>query len=483
MQIYTKSTSFNSDVHTPVELYMSLRNHYRKTCLLESNDYHSRSDSKSFIGLEPIIEIKVDKNFIIIQTETETNSIELNTAISASLQIQEVLNSFQFEKESNIYNGFFGRIGFEFALLDENHIQKKRSSLEIPDVHFFLFKYILVIDHFRDNGQIISNSLIPNSNDEIEIEKLLYKRPFTDFPFEKIGVEKADFTDDEFGKLVEKAKSHCLRGDVFQLVVSNLFSQEFFGDDFQVYRQLRRLNPSPYLFYFDFEEYRLFGSSPEAQLKIENGKVEIHPIAGTVPKTGEAKIDNERIHFLINDEKENAEHTMLVDLARNDLSKYCSNVKVETYKEVQHFSHVIHLVSKVTGQIDELNPFPILNSSFPAGTLSGTPKPKALELISNYEKTTRDFYGGAIGMIGMNGDLNMAIVIRSMLSKNNRLHYRAGSGVVLDSNIDSETQEVHHKLRAVRTAINTAVVGTGHAQPQPHANPQHHISNQHLPLI
>ena len=460
MNIFTNITSFNADVHTPVELYMSLRNHYRKTCLLESNDYHSRSDSKSFIGLDPIVEIKLENNKIIITGEIRNEIIKLNTNESASVQIQAVFDSFKFTESSPSYNGFFGRIGFEFSLLSESHIEKVDSTIGLPDVHFFLFKNIIVIDHFRDNGSIISNSLSEEKSDSVLIDSLLSKRPFTDLPFEIIGEEKSDFTDAEFKALVEKTQGHCLRGDVFQLVVSNAFSQGFFGDDFQVYRQLRRLNPSPYLFYFDFEEYRLFGSSPEAQLIISDGKAEIHPIAGTVPKTGDNLIDDERIRFLVNDEKENAEHTMLVDLARNDLSKDCSEVKVETYKEVQHFSHVIHLVSKVTGKLRKVSPFPVLNSSFPAGTLSGTPKPKALELISKYERSTRDFYGGAIGIIGSKGNLNMAIVIRSLLSKNNVLHYRAGAGVVLNSISESETQEVHHKLRAVRTAISVANVGT-----------------------
>ena len=455
MNMYTNITSFNADVHTPVELYMSLRNHYRKTCLLESNDYHSRSDSKSFIGLEPIVEIKLEKTKIIISGECRNEILELNPNESAAVQIQSVFDSFKFDSNSPSYNGFFGRIGFEFSLLSENHIEKIDSTLGLPDVHFFLFKNIIVIDHFRDNGIVISNSLTEENPDPVLIDTLLSKRPFTDLPFEVIGEETSDFTDAEFKTLVEKTQEHCLRGDVFQLVVSNAFSQGFFGDDFQVYRQLRRLNPSPYLFYFDFEEYRLFGSSPEAQLIISDGKAEIHPIAGTVPKTGDSAVDDERIQFLVKDEKENAEHTMLVDLARNDLSKDCEYVKVETYKEVQHFSHVIHLVSKVTGELSEVSPFPVLNSSFPAGTLSGTPKPKALELIAKYEKSTRDYYGGALGIIGSNGDLNMAIVIRSLLSKNNVLHYRAGAGVVLNSISESEVQEVHHKLRAVRTAISS----------------------------
>ena len=454
MKIFTKLTSFNSDVYTPVELYMSLRNTYRKTCLLESNDYHSRSNSKSFIGLEPIVEIKLENQFITITKNHQIEKITLNQNEPPSEQLQAILNSFEFQETPDAFNGFFGRIGFEFALLEENHIPKQNSSLGIPDFHFFLFKHVIVMDHFRDSGFIITNSFSEIKEEENEVKKLLLKQSFTELPFEKTGDEKQEFSDDEFSELVQKAKSHCQRGDVFQLVLSNSFSQPFFGDDFQVYRQLRRLNPSPYLFYFDFEEYRLFGSSPEAQLVIKNGQAEIHPIAGTVPRTSNFKINEENIHFLKNDIKENAEHTMLVDLARNDLSKDCTNVKVETYKEVQHFSHVIHLVSKVTGKLENQHQIPVLNSSFPAGTLSGTPKPKALELISKYENSTRDFYGGAIGMISNNGDLNMAIVIRSLLSKNNNLHYRAGAGVVLDSNNENETNEVHHKLKAIRKAID-----------------------------
>jgi len=454
MNIFTKQTSFNSDIYTPVELYMSLRNSYRKTCLLESNDYHSRSNSKSFIGLEPIIEIKLENQIITIIKTDKIESFPLNQDKSPSEQLQDVIGSFHFQDDSDSLNGFFGRIGFEFSFLEESHITKNESSLAIPDFHFFLFKHVIVIDHYKDNGYIITNSFKEIIEEDSELRKLLIKQPITELPFRKVGKEEVSFTDDEFSELVDKAKAHCQRGDVFQLVLSNSFSQSFFGDDFQVYRQLRRLNPSPYLFYFDFENYRLFGSSPEAQLIIENGKAEIHPIAGTVPKVSDIKTNEDNVHFLKNDVKENAEHTMLVDLARNDLSKNCTNVKVETYKEVQHFSHVIHLVSKVTGSVDSLSPIPSLSNSFPAGTLSGTPKPKALELISKYENTTRDFYGGAIGMIGVNGDLNMAIVIRSMLSKNNRLHYRAGAGVVLDSLKEKETKEVHHKLKAVRTAID-----------------------------
>ena len=452
MYLHTKTIPFNADLYTPVELYLSLRNNYRKTCLLEANDYHSRQDSKSIIGFEPIIELQLSDNNLTVRTAQGRETAQLNSLTSVTHQIQEILNGFEFEQ--NDFNGFFGRLSFEFNLRDETHIQTVASDQDIPQLHLFVFKYIIVIDHFTNEGSLIENS-IEASFDSKSINELVRRDSLIELPFELRGEETADYSDAEFTELVKKGIEHCKRGDVFQLVLSNAFHQPYFGDDFQVYRQLRRLNPSPYLFYFDFESYRLFGSSPEAQLIIKSGKAEIHPIAGTIPKTGNEKEDHIQLEFLQKDDKENAEHTMLVDLARNDLSRDCKVVKIEKYKEVQHFSHVTHLVSKVTGELEETNSFEALSHSFPAGTLSGTPKPKALELIHQYEKSSRDFYGGALGLIGTNGDINTAIVIRSFLSKNNVLHYRAGAGIVLDSVPERETKEVHHKLRALRTAMKS----------------------------
>jgi len=454
--LFSKITPFNADVYNPIELYLSLRNRYRKTCLLESNDYHSRDNSKTFLGLNPIIEITVENLQVTIQFQGKNKKLQLSPGLTIGNQIQQIINQFKFENPNIQGNGFIGRVGFEFAHLTENQISKLPSSHSLPDIHLFLFESIIVIDHFTDNGYVISNGFDKQEVENFSIKDFFKKENYTELPFELIGDELADFSDIEFAEIVSKGIEHCKRGDVFQLVVSNEFKQSFFGDDFQVYRQLRRLNPSPYLFYFDFESYRLMGSSPEAQLIVTNGEAEIHPIAGTVPRIGDEKKDALSLDFLLKSEKENAEHTMLVDLARNDLSKNCSPVKVEVYKEIQHFSHVTHLVSKVTGQLKEDKAFEVFNNSFPAGTLSGTPKPKALELISKYEKTTRDFYGGAVGLIGTNGDLNLAIVIRSMLSMNNNLYYRAGAGVLVDSEVESEVNEVHHKLRAVRTAIQKA---------------------------
>lgn len=460
MNIHSKISEFNADSYTPVSLYMSLRNKHRKACLLESNDYHSRQDSKSFIGLNPLIELKQLGTKLTIETKNDKEEIQFSSITKHANQVQEILERFNFSHPDE--NGFYGRMSFEYTSEDESNIISSIGDLEIPSLHLFAFQYVIEIDHFTNQGRIIENS-INNAFQLTNTQELLNHIPHQELPFELIGNERSMFSDQQFSENVKKGIDHCKRGDVFQLVLSNAFEQSFFGDDFQVYRQLRRLNPSPYLFFFDFEEYRLFGSSPEAQLIVKKGKAEIHPIAGTIPKTGIAETDKMQLDFLLNDEKENAEHTMLVDLARNDLSRDCRQVKVETYKQVQEFSHVSHLVSKVTGQVTSKENFKQLCHSFPAGTLSGTPKPKALELIHQYEPKSRDYYGGTIGLIGANGELNTAIVIRSILSKNNTLHYRAGAGVVLDSIPQRETEEVHHKLRAVRTAIKKTAESFNHA--------------------
>lgn len=450
MLIQSHHTVFNADLYTPVEIYLSLRNKYRKVCLLESNDYHSRQDSKSFIGFQPLLEITLVGKTVRIHEGQKTTEHQLSSDEKQATQLQRILSDFEFDTPR--FNGFFGRASFELTLTDETHLTHFESDLDLPTVHLFIFQYVIVIDHFTNEGIVIENSTA-SSFQKNTIDDFVKKNHPSSLPFELVGEEIAQYSDAEFAKIVSYAQNHVRRGDVFQLVVSNGFKQAFFGDDFQVYRQLRRLNPSPYLFYFDFEEYRLFGSSPEAQLSIKNGIAEIHPIAGTVPKTGNEVDDAAQLAFLLQDEKENAEHTMLVDLARNDLSKDCAHVRVETYKEVQHFSHVTHLVSKVTGKLTHDRSFEALTNSFPAGTLSGTPKPRALELIQQYESTSRDFYGGTIGLIGANGELTTAIVIRSFLSKEHVLHYRAGAGVVLDSQPEKEVQEVHHKLRALRKAL------------------------------
>ncbi len=452
MKIYTKTTSFNADTYTPVGMYMSLRDHYRKPCLLESNDYHDRTDSSSIIGLTPITELTIDVDQLSLSQEGQTISEERIQPRNAVKTIEAIIESYSFSDPAP-YNGFLGRINYEAANFLEKRTVQRTKSLDLPDVHLMIYKYIIVIDHFKDEGMIIENSFDREFEGIDLVLSLLEQHNVPQFPFEHIGKESSSLSPEAFKKQVDQAIKNVQRGDVFQLVLSRRFSQPFIGEDFEVYRQLRRLNPSPYLYYFDFESYRLMGSSPEAQLRVKNQEVEIHPIAGTVKRTGVIQEDEQHAATLENDEKENAEHMMLVDLARNDLSKHCSNVRVDRLKEVQYFSHVIHLVSVVKGKLESASPLAAFFDTFPAGTLSGAPKPKALELISKYENEPREYYGGAVGIIGADRSLNMAIVIRSILSKSNELHYQAGAGIVLDSRPENELQEVDNKLNAVRKAI------------------------------
>lgn len=456
MHIFTHIHPFNADLHTPVGMYLNLRNRYRKPVLLESNDYHSRVDSHSFIGLNPLVEIIVGNTAITFQTASETRVIPFEPTQSVTQQLVELISTIGFESPEMAHNGFFSYFGFEFAHFEETGIQRLAEESELPLAHLTLYEYLIVLDHFHDSGHIITNSFSEEQPSLDQLELQLRKNAPESLPFSVTDEATSPTSDEAFLSMVDRAKYHVLRGDVFQLVVSRPFSQPFFGDDFEVYRQLRRLNPSPYLFYADMESYRLMGSSPETQIQLKKGIASIHPIAGTVRKTGNEAHDLAAIHQLVHDEKENAEHTMLVDLARNDLSKYCDEVKVSAYKEVQQFSHVIHLVSKVIGTLDDYHPLQLFSGTFPAGTLSGTPKPKALELLQQLEGDNRNYYGGAIGFLGINGSVNLAIVIRSILSRNNVLHFRAGAGIVLDSIPENELQEVNNKLAAVRRAITAA---------------------------
>lgn len=453
MNIYTQKHTFNSDIHTVIGLYQQLRNKHRKPVLLESNDYHSRAESKSIIGINPLVEISISENNLEIISQGKSILKKAVHAKNMTSEISESLSTFKFLNEDDL-NGFISYFSFEFSHYSENKTPKQ-SVESLPDAILILYETYLVFDHFHDTGTILFNSFDGNKKEVSYFENLLIKVPQIDLPFYLVNDEIPLTDEEKFLSNVELAKQHLLRGDVFQLVLSRRFKQQFFGDDFQFYRELRRLNPSPYLFYLDFEDFRLIGSSPESQIQLKNKQASIHPIAGTVKKSGDSKQDEIQISTLLSDEKENAEHTMLVDLARNDLSKFCSQVKIEKYKEVQHFSHVFHLVSKIIGQT-EAPKLDLFTGTFPAGTLSGTPKPKALDLIEKYENHRRDFYGGAIGIIGTNQSMNLAIIIRSALSKNNTLHYQSGAGLVLDSVPENELKEVDNKLGAVRKAIGIA---------------------------
>lgn len=459
-KLHTNHKQILADTITPVSIYLKIRDKFPNSLLLESSDYHASDNSFSYVCSNPIATIKVEGNKIF-KTYPDGSSEE--TEITSQTKIPETIQEFasQFEQEKNdfkfINNGLFGYIGYDAVRYFEKiTIETKEKNLEIPDIFYAVYQNVIAINHFKNEAYIFCHS-IDNKNNIATIEQLLLAKNFASYSFSKQGNPNSNLTDYEFKENVALAKKHCHRGDVFQLVLSRRFTQNFKGDEFNVYRALRSINPSPYLFFFDYGNFKIFGSSPEAQLIVKDKKAEIHPIAGTFKRTGNDEQDALLAKKLSEDKKENSEHVMLVDLARNDLSRNCNGVQVENYKEVQYFSHVIHLVSKVTGNLKEQSStIDLVASTFPAGTLSGAPKHKAMQLIEKIEKTNRGFYGGAIGFMDFQGNFNHAIMIRTFLSKNHQLHYQAGAGIVESSNEESEMQEVYNKLGALTKALDLA---------------------------
>lgn len=449
-----------ADTITPVSVYLKIRDKFPNSILLESSDYRANDNTFSYICSNPIASIKVkDEKITLLFPDKSVKEIVINS----KNDVVDIIHDFsqKFKTESNgfkfINNGLFGYMSYDAVRYFEDiSISKKDGDLDIPDIYYAVYQNIIAINHFKNEAYIFAHCY--NSENNIsEIEQLLNIRNFASYNFRKEGEASSNLNDEDYKELVALAKKHCKRGDVFQLVLSRRFSQGFKGDEFNVYRALRSINPSPYLFYFDYGDFKIFGSSPEAQLIVKDGKAEIHPIAGTFKRTGNDEEDALLAKKLTEDAKENSEHVMLVDLARNDLSRHGNMVNVENYREVQFFSHVIHLVSKVTGQKKKETPtMKVVADTFPAGTLSGAPKHMAMQLIEKYETTNRDYYGGAIGFMDFNGDFNHAIMIRTFLSKNHQLHYQAGAGLVAASEPEKELQETYNKLGALNKALEIA---------------------------
>ena len=450
-----------ADTITPVSVYLKIRDKFPNSILLESSDYRANDNSFSYICCNPIASVKVSNEVITrIFPDGSSRQDEISKSTNISAEIHNFTQCFEVKKDKEfkfINNGIFGYTAYDAVRYFEDvEITKKEDSLNIPDIYYSVYQNIIAINHFKNEAYIFAHCFDVDDNTD-EIHHLIKSTNFPTYNFSTDGEIASNLTDDEYKEHVELAKKHCARGDVFQLVLSKRFTQGFKGDEFNVYRALRSINPSPYLFYFDYGNFKIFGSSPEAQLIVNKGQAEIHPIAGTIKRTGNDEKDSALAKQLSVDEKENAEHVMLVDLARNDLSRHGNQVKVETYREIQFFSHVIHLVSKVTGQKHiETSTMQVVADTFPAGTLSGAPKHMAMQLIEKYEKVNRDFYGGAIGFMDFEGNFNHAIMIRTFLSKDHQLHWQAGAGLVSKSDSENELQEVYHKLGALTKALNIA---------------------------
>ena len=470
IEIQTEVKRALADVYTPVGLYLRLRDRFRDTILLESTDHHAAENSYSFICVNAIagIEIRDEKTVEVKLPNQPAERLALNGADA----LQDVLWGFMQNFESTAEDkkaavfaqGLYGYFTFDLVpLLEQIEFKKPASAaasdpeVVLPLARYRLYQYVIAINHHKDELILCENKVAGLESELTLLESLINNKDVPVYPFQAIGDESTNMPDQTYLDMVAKGIKSCYRGDVFQIVLSRRFQQSFSGDEFNVYRALRHINPSPYLFFFDYGDYKLMGSSPEAQLIIKDGKAVMHPIAGTFQRTGDDAEDQQRADDLLKNAKENAEHVMLVDLARNDLSTVCSEVEVAHYRQVQYYSHVIHLVSEVVGKVKgTTNPFEVLFKTFPAGTLSGAPKYKAMELINEYEPTPRSFYGGAIGFVGFDGSCNHAIMIRTLLSKNNTLFYQAGAGVVAASNPQSELQEVANKLNALKSAIAKA---------------------------
>ncbi len=468
--INTTHKKMLADVYTPVGIYLRLRDRFRDTILLESTDFHAGENSYSFIGINAIAGIEISNPSVIEFKLPGQNAekIRINNPADVPQQLWDFMQRFEIKeaaaKPVNVAQGLFGYTSYDAVqFFDSVNLTSGPSpggeGGGIPLVRYRLYQYVIAVNHFKDELFICENH-VQGLESEVElIESLIKNRDVPVFPFKSTGEETSNVTDAAYIEMVKKGIASCYRGDTFQVVLSRRFQQSFTGDEFNVYRALRSINPSPYLFYFDYGDYKLMGSSPESQLIVDKDKAIVHPIAGTFKRTGDDEQDELLADQLRKDEKENAEHVMLVDLARNDLSRLCSEVEVTQFKKINYYSHVIHLVSEVTGKTGpEINPFKLLGVTFPAGTLSGAPKIKAMQLINEFETTQRGYYGGAIGFIGFDKSINHAIMIRTFLSKDNTLVYQAGAGVVAASVPESELQEVNNKLGALKKAIRFAEV-------------------------
>ncbi len=465
--LQTERIKMLSDLTTPVGLLIKLREHFPQILLLESADYSSRQDSRSFLFMEPLATMEADDSVCRISGRgLLQQELSLTGSVFDLVEQSKQMIQCQGSEEVSQDLAWVGYTGFEMSTIFlEQPIEREKESRKvkesadqpvIPGMRYDLFRYTIMIDHFREIMEVTEYRPSASESGLRQVMDMIGRQDVQPFRCTLEGEEWSELDDAGFLANVHKAKEHCQRGDVFQLVLSRRYCRKFRGDELEVYRHLRSVNPSPYLFYFDYGSFRIFGSSPEAQIRIQGGMAEVHPIAGTIKRTGDDRRDRELAMKLLHDAKENAEHVMLVDLARNDLSKHCSDVSVASYRDVQYFSHVIHLVSKVTGKIKPgTSSYKVFADSFPAGTLSGAPKLKALELIQSLEPGRRGFYGGGIGMIKWNGDLNHAILIRSFCSQRNTLYYQAGAGIVIGSTPENELKEVHNKLGALRLAMQS----------------------------
>ncbi|MEM1008429.1 MAG: anthranilate synthase component I family protein [Myxococcota bacterium] len=474
IQIHTECKQELADMITPVGIYLRLRDHFPYSILLESMDNQPNQKSFSYICCDPIASFRVENEALFQQfLEGPEQATPINERAQVCTALRAFLETFSVKQDNvpiHLYNGLFGYMAYDsIRYFEDITLQAEKTPAQaIPDLQYHAYRYILAIDHHKNQLFLQKNHIVHAPQDKVTqnpdttlsleaISALVHAQDTPTFPFELRGETTSNFEDHEYLTVVEQCKQHIQRGDVFQIVPSRRFCQAFRGDEFNLYRALRAINPSPYLFYFDCGNFKIFGSSPEAQLVVQGSHARLFPIAGTYKRTGNEEVDQKAIRRLHEDPKENAEHVMLVDLARNDLSRHCTEVLVESYKQIQRYSHVIHLTSEVVGTLEpDAHPIDLLASTFPMGTLSGAPKHRAMQIIDRLERGRRHTYGGAIGLLGFDHSCHHAIVIRSFLSKDNQLFFQAGGGIVSASKPEDELQEINNKLGALNAALQMA---------------------------
>ena len=458
----TQITKLPADLETPVGLYMKIRDLYPQSVMMESSDYHTTQNSVSLLGVEPIGHFKVsDEKIEMLWPDGKKEIIRIERGSQVAEELKGYLESLdELKVEGGLVNGILGYTAYDAVRYFEPavKISKPRECFShIPDMLYILFRFVVQVNHFKNEMTVIENIPDGARSQTHELVSVLKNKDIPHYTFSAKNDRETRVSDEAFLEIVKKCISHCKRGDVFQIVPSRCFSEGFTGDDFNVYRALRSVNPSPYLFYFDMGSFRIFGSSPETHLRVRGGKAWIDPIAGTFKRSGNDEKDKELAESLLVDEKENAEHIMLVDLARNDLSRTGGTVDIEFLKQIQFYSHVIHMVSRVVAKLPEdADIYELFAKTFPAGTLTGAPKVRAMQIIDDIEPHARKIYGGCIGYFGFDRSLNQAITIRTFVSSGGRLYSQSGGGVVAHSNPESELQETKNKLGALRSAIEKA---------------------------
>ena len=457
---HTNYRSLPGDLHTPVGTYLKVRDIYPQSALMESSDYHGCEDNRSFIAIKPLASVAIEHGTAILSLPDDQRQ---EKPLDANYRPEDALNELRrcirVDGEYSYYCGLYGYTSFNAIRYTENiDVKDSREPLnDAPDALYILYKYLIIFNDRKHEMLLLEMAADGETGGLDRLQRVVNRRDYARYAFRAVGNTTSTLTDEEHKANIRRGIAHCLRGDVFQVVLSRRFEQTYQGDDFQLYRALRSINPSPYLFYIDFGGFRLLGSSPETHCRINGRRAYIDPIAGTARRTGIPAEDEAAAQYLRDDPKENAEHVMLVDLARNDLSRNCHDVRVDFYKDLQYYSHVVHLVSRVSGTLDaEADPMKAFIDTFPAGTLSGAPKVRALQLISQYEPHNRGAYGGCVGFIGLDGSINQAITIRTFVSRNGKLWFQAGGGITAQSDVDYELQEVNNKLGALRQAIGMA---------------------------